>query len=135
MVNDKEKEMERIGDLVLKQIERMKREGVYFDPPLKGKDSRYRCERCGAEVKLEEAYLAWYREEGWSFECAQHNADYDPKVCFFFANPADAIGWLAQLADKNWFEPSNFFELMKRIRGQRCGFYRKPAHPAAAAGG
>jgi len=123
-----------LADVLRQEVQRMEREGFSYDPPAPGAEPRHRCETCGRELaRVGEGFLAWYRGQGWVLECSAHSsADYDPSLGFLFANPDAAMSSLAQLAEKRWFDPKDFLELVKRIRLQRSGFYRVATRRAAA---
>lgn len=95
-----------------------------------GSQGSFRCEVCEAEIaSLAHVVLVCRVAKGsesprWVIECPEEHEV--PGVTYthvkaseLFAGSWETLDWLAHLAEKEWFNASDFFDCMKSMRDQR----------------
>ena len=75
-----------------------------------------KCMECDKE---EVKFFVWDKEtDKLSVNCydCTDDSNYFVPIEDFFESPEDTIDWLAHMYGKNWFRPTDFFEVMKKLR-------------------
>jgi len=57
-------------------------------------------------------------KDNWKFVCeyTAENEGYYIIIDDFFANPPEAVDWMAHMQEKSWMDWNNFMEMMSRFR-------------------
>lgn len=87
----------------------------------------FRCETCSHEIRdLRAVYLAHRTGIGWRIECSGHgDAEHAMDAGHLFGGGLRALDLFADLARARWFNASELFEALTRLRAQARGVYRR----------
>lgn len=79
--------------------------------------------RAKAKPDLDSGYFVCNIETGeWSFSevaPAEFSNAYSFLVSDFVKNSKEVVDWMAQLAEKKWFDPAKFMQFFVRLRSEQ----------------
>lgn len=85
--------------------------------PLKFKKTPV-CEICKKEPAITFSCIGTPAKLKWKFagDCSAKTEFYYIQLTAYFKSPAATVDWLAHMHEKNWFDASDFLEMIHRFR-------------------